>query len=568
VQARRKEILVNPKLPLRTLLLLVVGLAPGAAFAATAEEVAQRWAPIHYQDTDDDSPRSDYVTAFDFDGNWDGRDNWDSLGVLPPVAASVYYSVAETCTHWFITYGFFHPRDWSDGAFSDGFRELDEHGFLVDEASEHENDLEEAVVAIRKTGGFGTLEAVLTQAHGGYHSWLPSGSLLDAGSGHTIHGTIPQGEYPPGSGAWRPETAQQAKGHGLGARGVFSNFAGEPDRDGVIYLPTGVAQAPLSGNDRAVGYALESFLAPGGMWEQQMAEVLVPLAEREAFFGFGWFRGDESGGCGDGAFIKCKENAAGAPWAQADSNEPRAERGATAFDPADIIRYFFVGFDDYHLDYVANPFITSLRDYGYGPQPDGTILEPATDYLGPLLDEVFFAKVVGVDGDLDGVHSARSAPGERTRAQPTRTAMASPTAQTRCPSTRARRSTPTGTASATTPIPTTTPTASRTRAMHSRSIQASGPTTTATASATTPIRTTTTTVCPTRSRRPTAAIRSTRTAMATVWPTAWTSRSCRTRSERCPARHSRREVWARSSRCSTGSTRSRCFSCAVRTPSR
>lgn len=28
------------------------------------------------------------------------------------LSAAVYYSVAESCTHWFIVYAFFHSRDW------------------------------------------------------------------------------------------------------------------------------------------------------------------------------------------------------------------------------------------------------------------------------------------------------------------------------------------------------------------------------------------------------------------------------------------------------------------------
>jgi hypothetical protein len=376
------------------------------AFAQTDAEIAARWAPVHYQDTDSDSPESDYLATFSFDGNWDGRDNWDNLGDRSPVQGAVYYSVAETCTHQFITYGFYHPRDWSDGATSDLWSEEDQWGYVVDEGDEHENDMEEAIVAVRKSEGApGTLAAVLTQAHGGYHSWVPHGSSLAATSVHPIYGLIPQAEYPVGSGQLHPETAQQAKGHGLGARNSFSNFGGESDRDGVIYYPTGVAEAPLSGNDRSVGYGLESFLAAGGLWERQMQEVLQPLDQRQTYYRWGRMRGDESGGCGDGLFVICGENSAGFPWDQDDEREP-APRGAAALDPADLVQAYFVGFDDYGLDYVSNDFITSLLAHGYGPQSDGSILEPAT-YLGPTLTAEFFAKVVGADGDADGVHSCQ-----------------------------------------------------------------------------------------------------------------------------------------------------------------
>lgn len=379
-----------------------LSLLPAGAGAATADEVARRWAPIHYQDTDDSSPSEDFLAAFSYDGNLDGDDNWDNLGTWPPYAW-VYYAVAETCTHWFISYGFFHPHDWSDGFSLPDGKTFDRHGFLVDEGQEHENDLEDAIAVVRKgAGDFGQLEAMLTQAHGGYHSWLPAGSPLAAPPGRVIHGTIPQAEYPAGSGELHPETAQQAKGHGLGAKDAFSDFAGEPERDGMIYWPTGVPELPSSGNDRYVGYALESFLAPGGLFAQQLAEDLIAVEDRVTYRAeFGGFRGDEGGGCGDG-LITCKSNAAGTPWAQDDASEP-APRGAPVLDPADMVRHYFVGFDDYDLDYVVNDFIVSLRDNGYGPQPDGAIREPG-GYSGPDLGS-YFDKLVGADGDTDGIHS-------------------------------------------------------------------------------------------------------------------------------------------------------------------
>lgn len=394
-------------LGLSAALYLTVLLMPVVSLAATAEEVARRWAPIHYQDTDDSDARADLIAAFDYDHDFDGDNNWDNLRNLDQYAW-VYYSVVETCTHWFITYGFFHPRDWSDGYLPSG-ETFDRYGFLVDEGQEHENDLEEAIVAVRKgEGSADRLEAVLTQAHGGYHSWLPPDSQLTAASGHVVHGKIPLAEFPLGSGKFRPETAQQAKGHGLGAKGAFSDFAGEPATDGVIYWPTGSPGVPLSGNDRNVDYALQSFLAPGGLWERQLLEDLDGLQPQptDTYWKWGRFRGDESGTCGEGLDETCVGNSdnksAGAPWGQDDGNAPR---GAAALDPADMVRYYFVGFDDYDHDYVANDFIASLRDNGYGPQPDGTIREPGLEYAGPILDAAFFAKLVGEDGDADGVHS-------------------------------------------------------------------------------------------------------------------------------------------------------------------
>jgi hypothetical protein len=68
-----------------------------------------------------------------------------------------------------------------------------------------------------------------------------------------------------------------------------------------------------------------------------------------------------------------------------------------------MVRYHFTGFDDYDLDYVTNEFIVSLRSNAYGPQPDGTVRAPSL-YEGPDL-ATYFDKLVGPDGDGDGVHS-------------------------------------------------------------------------------------------------------------------------------------------------------------------
>jgi hypothetical protein len=284
---------------------LCLFLLPAWLSAATSEEIARRWAPIHYQDTDDTSPIEDYLTTFTYDGNFSGTDNWDHLystivvngfpfHVYPgpyPYLASIYYAVAETCTHYFISYGFYHPHDWSDGYLPSG-KTYDPYGNLVDEGQEHENDLEDAIVVVRKGAGApDRLEAVLTQAHGGYYSWLPVGSSLSAAAGHTDHlGTIPQAEFPPGSGELRPQTAQCAKGHGLGAKDGMSDFAGESGTDGIIYYPTGVPGQPSSGNDRNATYSLEPLLGSGSLFKQQLSEDLLPVGNRVTYVRWGNFR--------------------------------------------------------------------------------------------------------------------------------------------------------------------------------------------------------------------------------------------------------------------------------------
>ena len=93
--------------------LLLAGPVPAAA--ATDAELALRWAPVHYQDTDSSDYDADFLTRIDYDAEWNTLNNWEHQDDNPATLAGwTYYSVVETETHWFLLYGFYHPRDWED----------------------------------------------------------------------------------------------------------------------------------------------------------------------------------------------------------------------------------------------------------------------------------------------------------------------------------------------------------------------------------------------------------------------------------------------------------------------
>src|SRR4051812_10367939 len=121
-------------------------LASQTARADADLEIAARYAPVLYQETGS-NPKADQITSIDFDGNWASNDNWENLPRFP-TPGQVYYSVIESETHWFITYAFFHPRDYTRVCFV---------WFC------HENDMEGAGGAVDKATG----EAVYleTKAH-------------------------------------------------------------------------------------------------------------------------------------------------------------------------------------------------------------------------------------------------------------------------------------------------------------------------------------------------------------------------------------------------------------------
>jgi hypothetical protein len=83
--------------------------------------------------------------------------------------------VLETATHWYLTYFFFHPRDWTD------------HPFFE---TEHENDGEGVLLAVERDGSaYGVLRSAVTVAHSAFYSYVPAGSTWTAGR-ETVDGTL------------------------------------------------------------------------------------------------------------------------------------------------------------------------------------------------------------------------------------------------------------------------------------------------------------------------------------------------------------------------------------------
>ncbi|MEO3820638.1 hypothetical protein [Plantactinospora sp. B24E8] len=316
-----------------TAALVAVGLAaPAPAGAAVSRsQLALRWAPIHYQDVDATGAhalggRSDYLTRVDFDGDLNGRNNWDNAARSDAsFAAAVYYSVLETSTHWYITYLFFHPRDWID------------HPFFE---TEHENDGEGVLLAIERDGSdYGTLRGAVTVAHSDFYSYAPAGSTWSNGR-ENIDGTL-QLQRSPHDDLLHPVTAQERGGHGLKAYPQYSI-----DGDGIVYYPSTVAETPSDGNDRDVRYELIDIFAAGGLWAERNNPDL--------FAGLGTFAGDTSGDCGVGTY-SCSTNSANAPWGW-DDRDDLPGRGEIATDPAKLSVEYFTVPGNLSRSYTYNPY--------------------------------------------------------------------------------------------------------------------------------------------------------------------------------------------------------------------
>lgn len=288
--------------------------------AVTDADLAYRWAPVHYQDTDSTDYDADYLTSVDFDGDWSALNNWESQDdSLSWLTAKVYYSVVETSTHWFIVYGFYHPRDWCDSLFCDF----------------HENDMEGVLLTVRRNGTtYGALEAAVSVAHKDFYSYIPSGSPYTNGQ-EDIDGRLLLQTH---DGASHPTTFQEAKGHGV-YRWDGSNF---PGGDGVVYFPDRTtAEVPSGGNDRFVRYTLVNIFVRNGLWAHRCNTSTFTSCN-------GPFRGDNGS----------PNNAASPSWRWDDHDDGGSLLGGElARDPAKLVSIYFGNEGTFSRTYTRNGYL-------------------------------------------------------------------------------------------------------------------------------------------------------------------------------------------------------------------
>jgi len=282
------------------------------------QELAYNWAPVWMQDTDSSNYRADYITRFDYDGDWYGINNWNNLNryALP---AYVYYNIAETNSHYYILYADFHPRDWHE------WNTLDMH----------ENDMEGVLVVIQKNGTrYGAFQLMITVAHHdfwSYKDYQSYPSSIVSNNRETIDGDVQ---------FWgsHPYVYADAKSHAVHGdkRWEQSNY---PGGDGVTYYPTyyGYAEQPSSGNDRYVPYQLTPL---NDLWNRRYDYAFgYPVT----FASYGTFRGDDG-----------MDNSANAPWAWDDSDDGDIYSGDIYLRPAYLISRYHSS-----LGWVSNEYIYS-----------------------------------------------------------------------------------------------------------------------------------------------------------------------------------------------------------------
>jgi len=296
---------------------LIIPFFSGAAVthAASHSELAAHWAPQIYQDVNADlDVRADFITNFNYDGDYLARNNWDNLNNFNQ-NAYVYYKVAETLTHYFIEYDLFHARD---DAYT---RPLDAH----------ENDLEGLIVVIRKDGSaYGSFQLMETMAHNQWYDYT-NDPIITAGSDDVDGGVLFNGSH--------PKVFSQANGQSpSGGHGVKAyDGSSAPGGDGIVYNYTGTAEFPTNTSGSYTNQYGYDLIEWGDLWNKR--------TDPNIFSSFGTFAGDNH-----------TANSAKAPWGWDDSDDGPALQGMNWSDPAHQVDVHLNGLGQFSHTYVSNPY--------------------------------------------------------------------------------------------------------------------------------------------------------------------------------------------------------------------
>ncbi|MFN8007028.1 MAG: hypothetical protein U0V70_08410 [Terriglobia bacterium] len=220
----------------------------GPGFAAGKSDyraLAEYYAPVIYQESH--SVVLDSITRFDFDGDWNGANNWRNA-YLYDLPGYVYYAVIESTQHYFITYAFYHVRDYTARPFE---------GFAP--KTEHENDMEGCTLTIEKDGTrWGKPLLLETLAHDHFYIYDNPHSKRASPGQAPVDGAIVFLKQEDATHHRQPALAIEAEGHGVKAASeevTAENY----QHPGMIYRFAGRgAELPQSKNDPDVSYDLIS----------------------------------------------------------------------------------------------------------------------------------------------------------------------------------------------------------------------------------------------------------------------------------------------------------------------
>lgn len=335
--------------PYTTILTLAGGvceqLSPRLHPVETSEliDLAEEVAPDIYQDTDNRNVRADFFTRANYDGNWNGLDNWQNLNASP-LQAYVYWDAASSQTHHFLKYYLFYPQDWGDVFPLNIDRVCTTEGEGQSNRLCHENDLEGFAIAVNRQTN--QVEYMVLRQHG-----------------------LPPTKCSEDNTTGKPTKIEaQRLGHATSCLHEFETID-FPGGDGVVYRYGDTAEVPVSHTDDNVLYDLihvNDLRAIRGTAEG--VQAFTPNDKN--------FRGNDYG-----------ENKASTPWGLSfwwhvpDNRQAALHSEAITYQGdlfADPARVFASMFPQANIstEYTFNPNLTASTEYvptsgGWATTPAG-----------------------------------------------------------------------------------------------------------------------------------------------------------------------------------------------------
>lgn len=351
---------------LLVVILIAVGICPVVGQATSDREIAGRFAPVFYQALGD-KRRSDYITNFDFDGDWRGDNNWKNADDPKfPLLGYIYYAVSETQTHYFIHYAVFHPRDYKGGEkkglllsdlISEGVKiagKNDPTGLAVEATAAHENDMEGALVVAERSGSdLSRSKVVFVETL--HHNMFTPYALPESRANV--------------SGVFKTEGQQvllyvEPKGHGIEAYSTGDKQTA--GKEFLVYKFAGKAGDPEKRSEGPVDYDLLPIAAT--LWPK--AKAAIKNTTYGVFHDYGAITIKVVGPKGTVVAKKVQVgtlassflgstggiNMAKPPWGWFSNNERKDPLGAWFFDPATIVKRDFSLGESFSTTYTRLPF--------------------------------------------------------------------------------------------------------------------------------------------------------------------------------------------------------------------
>jgi hypothetical protein len=327
-------------------------------------EIAARFAPVFYQALGENK-RADYITNFDFDGDWRGDNNWVHTNDTSfPLKAYVYYSLVETETHYFIHYAVFHGRDYKGGErkgliISELMREgakragkYDPTGIAEESALAHENDMEGCLVVVARNGtDIDRAKVVFLETL--RHNTIAKYAVGTSGENVNEGLRIQEG---------RPLLYIEPKGHGILALATDKQNL---NRDMLIYECTGQAADPEKVEGRSIGYELLPLQTT--LWPRARQGVNATYGQTQDY-GEVTIKLSQAGGSETQLKTQLRQigvafvgkvgglNMARPPWGWFDRSRREETLGLWFFDPAATIKRDFRLDEGFSTAYLRVPF--------------------------------------------------------------------------------------------------------------------------------------------------------------------------------------------------------------------